>query len=103
MAKELAYVLIDPYTIRKSRTGGVINRLLSWGRLNLVAARMLAPSRKLIEECAEEVLSRPLKNQNEKKLFEEIRKYLFTNCLPRKNGFPPRMMLLLFEGENAIE
>ena len=48
MAKELAYVLIDPYTIRKSRTGGVINRLLSRGRLNLVAARMLAPSRKLI-------------------------------------------------------
>lgn len=103
MAKELAYVLIDPYTIRKSRTGGVINRLLSWGRLNLVAARMLAPSRKLVEECAEAVLSRPLKNQNEKKLFEEIRKYLFTNCLPRKNDFPPRMMLLLFEGEDAIE
>ena len=103
MAKELAYVLINPYTIRKSRTGGVINRLLSWGRLNLVAARMLAPSRKLVEECAEAVLSRPLKNQNEKKIFEEIRKYLFTNCLPRKNGFPPRVMLLLFEGEDAIE
>jgi nucleoside diphosphate kinase len=103
MAKELAYVLINPYTIRKSRTGGVINRLLSWGRLNLVAARMLAPSRKLIEEYAEAVLSHAMENEKEKKLFEEIRNYLFTNYLPQKNDFPPRVMLLLFEGEGVIQ
>jgi len=103
MAKELAYVLINPYTIRKSRTGGVINRLLSWGRLNLVAARMLAPSRKLIEEYAEAVLSRPMNNEKERKLFEEIRNYLFTNYLPQKSGFHPRVMLLLFEGKDVIE
>ena len=53
MAKELGYVLINPYTIRKSRTGGVINRLLSWGRLSLVAARMFAPSVELVEEYAD--------------------------------------------------
>ncbi|MFQ6067645.1 MAG: nucleoside-diphosphate kinase, partial [bacterium] len=88
MAKELAYVLINPYTIRKSRTGGVINRLLSWGRLNLVAARMFAPSRRLVEEYAEAVLTRSMKNEREKKLFDEIRNYLFLNYLLQKNGFP---------------
>ena len=40
MSKELGYVLITPYTLRKSRTGGVLGRLLSRTGLDLVAARM---------------------------------------------------------------
>ena len=48
--KELAYVLINPYTIRKSRTGGVIARYLSRTDLKLVAARMFGPSQALAEE-----------------------------------------------------
>ncbi len=105
MAKELSYVLINPYTIYKSRTGGVINRLLSWGRLSLVAARMLAPSRELVEEYTEAMLSSANpRDQKERKILEEIKKYLFANYLPQKrNELPPRVMLLLFEGENAIE
>jgi len=104
MAKELAYVLINPYTIRKSRTGGVINRLLSWGRLNLVAARMFAPSRELIEEYAETVMTSGGKEEKNIKCIKEIKNYLFTNYLCREeSNFPPRVMLLLFEGDNVIE
>ena len=104
MAKELAYVLINPYTIRKSRTGGVINRLLSWGRLNLAAARMFAPSRKLIEEYAEAVMTSGGKEEKNIKIIKEIKNYLFTDYLRREESdFPPRVMLLLFEGDNVIE
>lgn len=104
MTKELAYILINPYTIRKSRTGGVINRLLSWGRLNLVAARMFAPSRKLIEEYAEAVMTSGGKEEKNIKIIKEIKNYLFTDYLRREESdFPPRVMLLLFEGDNVIE
>lgn len=105
MAKELAYVLINPYTIRKSRTGGVINRLLSWGNLSLTAARMFTPSKELVEEYAEALSSSfKFSDEKEKKILEEIKKYLFTDYFPRKkDGHLPRVMLLLFEGENATE
>jgi len=103
MAKELGYVLINPYTIRKSRTGGVISRLLSWGRLSLVAARMFAPSEELIKEYAKVLVSSHKKDEKEKKIIKEIEKYLYKNYMPKNNGFKPRVMLLLFEGEDAVE
>lgn len=104
MTKELGYVLINPYTIRKSRTGGVISRLLSWGRLSLVAARMFSPSEDLVREYAQVITSSHQKDPKEEKILKEIEKYLYKNYLPRTdNGFQPRVMLLLFEGENAIE
>ncbi len=101
MAKQLGYVLINPYTIRKSRTGGVINRLLSWGRLNLVAARIFSPSEELVKKYAKVMLA---SHQADNKIVKEIEKYLFVNYLPQKGSdFLPRVILLLFEGENAIE
>ncbi len=104
MAKELAYLLINPYTIRKSRTGGVINRLLSWGRLNLTAARMFVPSKRLVEEYAEAVLVSRDGEEENIKVINEIKNYLFTNYLAKKkDSFPPRVMLLLFEGEDVIQ
>lgn len=103
MAKELGYVLINPYTIRKSRTGGVINRLLSWGKLSLAAARMFAPSKELVKEYAQTLFLSHSREGKEKKIMKEIEKYLYKNYLPKSgNGFHPRVMLLLFEGENAI-
>ena len=104
MAKELAYVLINPYTIRKSRTGGVINRLLSWGKSSLVATRMFSPSEQLVKEYAQTLVFSHNQDEKEKKIIKEIEKYLYENYLPKgKNGFAPRVMLLLFEGENTIE
>ena len=53
MARELAFVLINPYTIAKSRTGNVISRFISRTGLELVAARMFGPSRELVEQYAD--------------------------------------------------
>ena len=52
MSKELGYVLITPYTLRKSRTGGVLGRLLCTTGLDLVAARMFGPSSELVKRHA---------------------------------------------------
>jgi len=104
MKKELGYVLINPYTIRKSRTGGVISRLLSWGNLSLIAARMFCPSRELVEEYAEALFSSgKTGNEQEKVILEQIRGYLFQNYLLSEARPAPRVMLLLLEGENAVE
>ncbi len=46
--EELSYATITPYSMRKSRTGGIIARLISRTGLDLVAARMFAPSEELV-------------------------------------------------------
>ena len=40
MKSQLAYALITPYSLFKSRTGGIIGRLLAHAKLELVGARM---------------------------------------------------------------
>ena len=52
MSEELSYALITPYTIRKSRTGGVMARLLSRTDLDLVGAQILAPTKEFAERYA---------------------------------------------------
>ena len=59
MAKELAFVLINPYTVSKSRTGGVIARYISRTGLDLVAARMFTPNAKLANAYAEQIRNDP--------------------------------------------
>ena len=68
---QLAYVLINPYTIFKSRTGGVIARLFTRTSLELAAARMFAPSRELVEQYAEIVVSP--KDPQDRKIQDLIR------------------------------
>ena len=47
MSQQLAYVIITPYSLYKSRTGGILSRLISRTGLDLAAARMFAPSAEL--------------------------------------------------------
>jgi len=100
MANELAYVLINPYTIAKSRTGGVIARFIGRTDLNLVAARMFGPSMELVEEYARLVRgidSGPSDASN------IIADYILKSYGPSPvTGKPRRVMLLLFEGEDAV-
>jgi nucleoside diphosphate kinase len=101
MAKELAFVLINPYTISKSRTGGVIARYISRTGLDLVAARMFAPSADLARDYA-----RLIRNDPE---IEPIFRPLLADYVEREygpdlaTGRPRRVMMLLFEGDNAIQ
>src|SRR3989442_11823164 len=99
---QLAYVLINPYTIHKSRTGGVISRLFTRTALDLVAARMFTPSRKLVEEYAEAVVSE--KDPQDRKIQELIRQYILDNYSPdAATGQRRRVMMLLFRGEEAVK
>ena len=100
MAKELAFVLINPYTIAKSRTGGVIGRYLSRTDLDLVAVRMFGPSRELVTEYAEHLRRSDPANQATSNLLAD---YVLRSYAPDASGKPRRVMMLLFEGENAID
>ena len=53
MAEELSYVLLTPYSLRKSRTGGIISRLLARTGLELAGGRMFSPGRELANAYAE--------------------------------------------------
>jgi nucleoside diphosphate kinase len=99
--EELAYVLINPYTVYKSRTGGVIARLFSRTALDLVAACMFAPTRKLVEKYAENIVS--TKDSQDRKIQEQIRQYILDNYSPDpKTGQRRRVMMLVFRGEDAV-
>lgn len=95
---DLAYALVTPYSLSKSRTGGILGRILSRTGLELVGARLYAPSDALVEEYAatfeRSSLDRPIRQA----LGRYIREHL-----SRKNrsGISNRCLLFLFEGENA--
>ncbi len=101
MAVELAFVLINPYTIAKSRTGGVIGRFLSRTGLELVAARMFAPSSKLAEEYADLVRNKTDQDPQTRRLFAD---YILKSYSPNpSDGLPRRVFMLLLEGEDAVD
>lgn len=101
MARELAFVLINPYTISKSRTGGVLARYLGRTDLNFVGARMYGPNRELVGRFAD--LLRDLSNERPEVNWL-LSQYVRKGYAPHADtGRPRRVMMLLFEGENAIE
>jgi len=99
MARELAYVLINPYTITKSRTGGVIGRYLARTDLDLVAVRMFGPSAELVARYSELVRHADPSDMT----CNLIADYVKTAYCPDPSGHPRRVLMLLFEGENAVE
>lgn len=101
MAQELAFALINPYTISKSRTGGVIGRLMSRTGLELAAARMYGPSQELITRYSDSLLN---SNQAEPEFARLLSEYVRKSYAPDPvTGLRRRVILLLFEGENAIQ
>lgn len=102
MARELAYVILTPYTLAKSRTGGVISRYLARTDLALVGARMFNPSPELVEEYANLVRS---SSQTENRTTNElVADYIASEFAPNPHtGRLRRVMVLLFEGEDAVE
>ncbi len=100
MAAELAFVLINPYTIAKSRTGGVIGRFMSRTGLDLVAARMFAPGKELIETYAALVdKDKSLKPAVRRLLSDYVRSSYAPDPATGRNR---RVLMILLEGEDAI-
>ena len=100
MAEELSYVLVTPYSIRKSRTGGIISRLISRTGLDLVRARMYAPSKELVETYAATLVTDADPRHHATQ--ELIRNYVRHHFLPNEADAKPRVLLLVFQGENAV-
>jgi len=100
MAGELAYVLITPYSLLKSRTGGIISRLLLLTDLEFVGARMYWPSDAFVDRYVETLKEQELGPDAERLITNYLNDYF-----RRKNrfGISSRTFLLLFRGENAVE
>lgn len=100
MANELAFTLINPYTISKSRTGGVIGRISTRTGLEMVAARMYGPSAELAEAYAKQIEESIDIPADERAL---LANYVRHNYAPDpKTGRRRRVLMLLFEGDDAI-
>lgn len=100
MAQELAFILLNPYTIAKSRTGGVIARVISRSDLKIVGARMFGPSAELAARYAALVRDSDPRHAN---IYRLISDYVLREYSPDpETGRSRRVMLLLFEGESAV-
>lgn len=100
MKRRLAYVLITPHTLWKSRTGAVISRLLSGTTSStLVGAQIVA----LDEEMSEKFCSaiKPGKTDLDKKYRVMIRDYVRNNLVPAPDGRRHRALMLVFCGDNV--
>jgi nucleoside diphosphate kinase len=101
MAQQLAYVIITPYSLYKSRTGGILTRLITRTGLELAAARMFAPSAELVKQYSEAIIS--ANDPQDRRIQELIYNYILQNLSPDpKTGRGRRVMMLLFKGEDAV-
>src|ERR1700730_18612286 len=99
--EQLAYVAVTPYSMRKSRTGGILARLISRTGLDLVAARMFAPGKTLIKRYAEMIVTET--DPRHRATQELIREYVLKNFTSEISGQRPRVLFLVFRGPEAVE
>ncbi len=97
MEHSLSYVLVTPYTIAKSRTGGVLARLLSRLDIELVGAQMIAPDEFFVYEYAK--LIRENTDGDTQQTNEMLANYVEHNLVPSQ-GRRHRTLLLIFRGED---
>ena len=100
MPEELSYVIVTPYSIRKSRTGGIIARLISRTGLDIVGARMFAPGKALTEKYAATIVTDP--EPRHRATQELIKDYVLKHFQSDGAGYSPRVLLLVFRGEDAV-
>jgi nucleoside diphosphate kinase len=99
MAEELAYALITPYSLLKSRTGGIIGRLLSLTNLDFVGARMYAPTDRFVDKYMATIEEQEASPRIKKALLGYVNSYFRPDNRFRISN---RTVLLLFRGEDAV-
>src|SRR6266705_3036130 len=95
----LAYVIVTPYSMRKSRTGGIVGRLISRTGLDLVGGRMFAPSAELAKRYADTIVTET--DPRHRATQELIRKYVLKNFTGERNGQQARVLFLIFRDRDA--
>ena len=98
MKQTLSYVIVTPYSVAKSRTGGVIARLLSQTDLELVASQMIAPDENFVTEYANSIRNQKERSSNSSG--ELLAGYIERNMAP-SGGRKHRSLLLIFRGGDA--
>jgi len=97
--EQLAYALITPYSLYKSRTGGIIGRLLSHAQLELVDVRMFVFSDAFVDAYKKVVCPEGM----DPAIAEAWHKYLDLSLRQDNRwGRVPRCMLLLLRGQDAV-
>ena len=99
--EQLSYVLVTPYSMRKSRTGGIIARLISRTGLDVVTARMFAPSDELTKRYADTIVTET--DPRHRATQELIRDYVLKNFTGKVNGQRPRVLMVVLRGEDAVD
>ncbi len=100
---ELAYAVVTPYSLHKSRTGGILARLL-WANVKLVAARIYAPHPEsgFIEEYCDAIYD-PAQRDVPLRYQKLIIEYVIKNFgKPNVRGISNRLTLLVLAGPNAV-
>ena len=99
--EQFAYVIVTPYSMRKSRTGGIVGRLISRTGLDLVGGRMFAPSAELAKRYADTIVTET--DPRHRATQELIRKYVLKNFTGERNDELARVLFLIFRGPDAVE
>ena len=97
MGIDISYVLITPYSVAKSRTGGVLARLLSRTDLELIGAQIITPDDAFVTKYAERLRHRSPPDE-----LTLIADYVEKNLGP-SNERKHRSLLLLFKGEEPCK
>jgi nucleoside diphosphate kinase len=101
MARELSYVIINPYSLNKSRTGAILSRLLTRTSLELAGAAMFAPSHELVREYAKMIVTE--NDPQDRQVQQLIQEYILENYAPDPaTKQRRRVMVLLFAGNDAV-
>src|SRR5438067_10783685 len=98
--EQLSYAIVTPYSMRKSRTGGIVARLISRTGLDVVAGRMFAPSAELVKRYSETIVTET--EPRHRATQELIRDYVRRNFTAKLSGQKPRVLFLVFHGEDAV-
>ena len=100
MEQSLSYVLVTPYTVAKSRTGGVLSRLLSRTSLELIGVQMIAMDQHIAKEYATIIRTR---SKHEGFNISQLLSSYIEQSMSPTGGVPHRSLLLLFKGDNPTE
>src|SRR5438094_2667254 len=100
-SEQLAYAIVTSYSIRKSRTGGIIGRLISRTGLDLVGGRMFAPGVELTRRYADTIVTET--DARHRATQQLIREYVLKNFTSEKSGQRPRVLFLIFRGPEAVD
>jgi nucleoside diphosphate kinase len=93
-----AYVLTTPYSLLKSRTGGILARILSITNLDLRAVKIFAPSDRMVDDYFTAFKKDRLSEHNRDLFLKYINQNLRADNPSRIGN---RCMLLVFEGRDA--